>query len=174
MKTLSIICTIVVLGLGNLIASQGQGVLDTLPPQSIVPPMMSMPPPPPPPVPEKNREIFKVVEEMPRFPGCETKVTYEEKISCTEEKVSEYIANNISYPIAARDLGIECKVVVGFIVDKEGNIIDEKIYKDVGHGCGEAALSVIKGMNKLKPKWVPGKQRNKNVEVLLTREIKFK
>ncbi|NJN74913.1 MAG: hypothetical protein HC799_20120 [Limnothrix sp. RL_2_0] len=61
------------------------------------------PPPPPPPAPEPEvAEIFKVVEEMPRFPGCDSGTAAEKK-ACADEKLLQYLYKNLKYPAIARD-----------------------------------------------------------------------
>jgi len=131
------------------------------------------PPPPPPPAPHEE-EIFKVVEQMPRFPGCEDKGTEKEKEDCAKTKMLEYIYKNLKYPAIARENGVEGQVVLQFVVDKDGSITDTKIVRDIGAGCGSAAESVVNGMNNMGQKWVPGKQRGRPVRVLYTLPVKFK
>lgn len=132
------------------------------------------PPPPPPPPPPAEEEIFKVVEQMPRFPGCEDKGTDKEKEDCAKKKMLEYIYKNLKYPAIARENGIEGQVVLQFVVDKNGSITDTKILRDISGGCGEAAEKVVKSMNDMGSKWIPGKQRGRPVKVLYTLPVKFK
>jgi periplasmic protein TonB len=131
------------------------------------------PPPPPPPAPVEE-EIFKVVEQMPRFPGCEDKATDKEKEDCAKGKMLEYIYKNLKYPAIARENGVEGQVVLQFVVDKDGSIADTKIVRDIGAGCGAAAEIVVNGMNTMGKKWTPGKQRGRPVRVLYTLPVKFK
>lgn len=119
-------------------------------------------------------EIFKVVEQMPRFPGCEDKGTEEEKTACATQKMLEYIYKNLKYPAIARENGVEGGVVLQFVVDKDGTITDTKIARDIGAGCGAAAEAVVLSMNNMGKKWTPGKQRGRPVKVLFTLPVKFK
>ncbi|MBC7885699.1 MAG: energy transducer TonB [Saprospiraceae bacterium] len=139
-------------------------------------PVVKAPPPPPPPPPPKpvEDEIFKVVEQMPRFPGCEDKGTDKEKEDCAKGKMLEYIYKNLKYPAIARENGVEGQVVLQFVVDKDGSITDTKIVRDIGAGCGSAAELVVNGMNNMGKKWTPGKQRGRPVRVLYTLPVKFK
>jgi protein TonB len=130
------------------------------------------PPPPPPPEPEVE-EIFKVVEQMPRFPGCEDLGSEEEKKQCAQKKLLEYIYANIKYPPIARENGVEGMVVVKFVVDKDGSISDPQVVRDIGAGCGDEALRVVKSMNKENIKWIPGKQRGRPVRVQFNLPVKF-
>jgi protein TonB len=136
------------------------------------------PPPPPPPPPARvddAREIFVVVEEMPRFPGCEDfPGDQKAKKACADAKLMEFIYSNIHYPAVARENGVEGNVVVQFIVNTDGSVTDLKIVRDIGGGCGEEALRVVELMNILKDKWVPGKQRGRPVRVMFTLPIRFK
>jgi protein TonB len=130
------------------------------------------PPPPPPPEPEVE-EIFKVVEQMPRFPGCEDLGSEEEKKQCAQKKLLEYIYANIKSPPIARENGVEGMVVVKFVVDKDGSISDPQVVRDIGAGCGDEALRVVKSMNKENIKWIPGKQRGRPVRVQFNLPVKF-
>ena len=135
------------------------------------------PPPPPPPPPPKHEaeEIFKVVEEMPRFPGCEEMTaSAEEKRMCANQKMLEFIYENIRYPAVARDNGIEGTVVVSFVVDQKGYINDAQVVRDIGGGCGTEALRVVNMMNDLPKRWAPGKQRGRPVKVLFNLPVRFK
>ncbi|HHH54845.1 MAG TPA: energy transducer TonB [Bacteroidetes bacterium] len=132
------------------------------------------PPPPPPPPPPKEEEIFQIVEQMPRFPGCEDKATKAEKEQCSQQKLMEYIYANLKYPPIARENGIEGRAVIRFVVDKNGKVSDVKILRDIGGGCGEAAAKVIKSMNSMSKKWVPGRQGGRKVKVYYTLPVIFK
>ncbi|WP_337866922.1 TonB family protein [Ignavibacterium sp.] len=79
------------------------------------------------------------------------------------------IQNKIVYPIAAKRLGIEGKVLIQAIIDENGNVAKAKVIKGIGYGCDEAALDAVKGS-----KFTPGKQRGKNVRVQITIPIVFK
>ncbi|MEZ5083006.1 MAG: energy transducer TonB [Bacteroidales bacterium] len=70
----------------------------------------------------------------------------------------------------ARESGIQGRVFVTFVVERDGNITDVKILRGIGGGCDEEALRVIKNM----PKWTPGKQRGKPVRVQFNMPIMFK
>ena len=131
------------------------------------------PPPPPPPAPVEE-EIFKVVEQMPRFPGCEDKKTDKERAECAKIKMLEYLYSNLKYPGLARENGVEGQVVIQFVVEKDGSIKDIVILRDIGAGCGEAAQNVINSMNNMGQKWTPGKQRGRPVKVLFTLPVRFK
>ena len=130
------------------------------------------PPPPPPPEPEVD-EIFKVVEEMPRFPGCDSG-SAEEKKACADQKLLQYLYKNLKYPAIARENGVEGRVYIQFVVERDGTVQDGKIVRDIGAGCGQAALKVVNDMNNLPQRWTPGKQRGKAVRVLYTLPVTFK
>ncbi|MCB0628972.1 MAG: TonB family protein [Lewinella sp.] len=135
------------------------------------------PPPPPPPAPKEQKvaEIFKIVEEMPRFPGCETSgLSIAEKKTCSDRKLMEYLYSEINYPGIARENNIEGMVVVGFVVNTDGSITDIQVLRDIGAGCGEEAMRVVQKMNEMPQKWIPGRQRNVPVRVMFTLPIRFK
>lgn len=116
-------------------------------------------------------EIFKVVEKMPKFPGCESDNDFS---GCTTQKLDKYIDNNLVYPQHAIDNKVEGTVVVQFIVTEDGMIKDVQIKKDIGSGCGQASVDVIESMNNMAERWTPGAQRTRKVNVLITKHIEFK
>jgi periplasmic protein TonB len=101
-------------------------------------------------------KVFTIVEEMPAFPGG-------------EGKMLEYIAKNIKYPPVARENGIQGRVYVTFVVDKEGKIKEAKILRGIGGGCDEEALRVVKAM----PEWKPGRQNGRSVQVQYNLPVNF-
>ena len=82
----------------------------------------------------------------------------------------DYVSKNLMYPRRAKSMGVEGKVFVQFIVDKDGQIIDVKVIKGIGAGCDEEAERVISEA----PKWNPGKQRGVPVKVIKVLPITFK
>ncbi len=125
--------------------------------------------------PKESEVIFKVVEKMPRFPGCEnTSDNDRDKKKCADEKMLQYIYKNLIYPKEARKNNVEGMAVVKFIIDPTGLITDVELKRDPGAGCGEAAVTVVKQMNDLPERWTPGLQRGKPVSVQYTLPIKFR
>lgn len=122
---------------------------------------------------ENGEEIFKVVEEMPRFPGagCEEIADATARKQCADKAMLEFIYKGIKYPKAARDAGVEGTVVVTFVVTKDGAIEDAKIVREIGGGCGEEVLRL---MGTMPHNWIPGKQRGRAVNVQFNLPIKFK
>ena len=102
-------------------------------------------------------EIFKVVEEMPEFPGGAA-------------KMMEYIQKNIKYPMMARESDIQGRVFVNFVVEPDGHITNVTVMRGIGGGCDEEALRVVQSM----PNWKPGKQRGSAVRCSFTVPIIFK
>ena len=119
----------------------------------------------------QDRELFKVVEDMPRFPGCEeSTISKEDKTQCSRQKMLEFIYTNLKYPREARKLGIDGIAVIQMVVEKDGSITSIEIIRNPGGGTGEEARRVIE----LMPTWIPGKQRGQNVAVQYTLPIKYK
>ena len=106
---------------------------------------------------DEIEEIFGIVETMPMFRGG-------------EQKLMEFIGNNVVYPKEAINAGIEGKVFVEFYIEKDGTVCDAKVLRGIGYGCDEEALRVIG----LMPKWFPGKVRGHSVRVRYTLPINFK
>ena len=101
---------------------------------------------------------FMLVETQPTFLGG------------GPEKFLEHIFKNIRYPDKARRMGIEGKVFVKFIIDKNGGITDVEVIKGIGGGCDEEAARAIEDA----PDWTPGKQRGRPVSVRMMVPINFK
>lgn len=109
-------------------------------------------------------------DQMPYFPGCEDfRYNSDERRQCSNQSIIGFVSNYLVYPDAAKAEGIEGTVYVSFIVDLEGDIIEPSVLMDIGGGCGEAALEVIKQM----PKWEPGMNNGKVVAVKLNLPIQF-
>jgi len=116
-------------------------------------------------------EVFKVVEEMPRFPGCEDLgLKPGDRENCSKEKMLQFIYENLKYPTEAKDTKVEGMVVVQFVVRKTGKVDNIKVVRDIGAKCGKGAAKAVEQM----PDWIPGKQRGKTVDVLYTLPVKFR
>ncbi|GLR15784.1 hypothetical protein GCM10007940_03990 [Portibacter lacus] len=124
---------------------------------------------------ETTNEIFKVVEQMPRFPGCESiSGTNAEKEDCAKQKMLEYIYTNLKYPKVARDAGIEGMAVVQFVITSEGRIKDAKVVRSLSPETDEETLKVVESMDFMDSNWTPGYQRGNAVNVQYTLPIRFK
>lgn len=104
----------------------------------------------------EEAQIFSVVEESPSYPGG-------------DEARMKYLRENLKYPQLARESNIDGTVYIEFVVERDGSISKPTIKRDIGGGCGEEALRVVKAM----PKWAPGKQRGKPVRTQFVLPIKF-
>jgi len=131
--------------------------------------------PPSPPTPPSNfpDELFKMVDQMPRFPGCEN-LDKLEVDKCSQTKLLEFVYKNIKYPKDAREKGQEGMVVAQFIVDKSGTIQNVKIVRNVFPSIDQEVERVLNSMNNLDQKWIPGSQEGKIVNVLYTLPLRFK
>lgn len=119
---------------------------------------------------EKVPEYFVVVEEMPLFGDCYEGIPEkQERQKCSDIEILKYFAKNLRYPVMAKENGITGIVVLQFIVDEAGTVSNIEIVRDIGGGCGKAAVDVAQNM----PEWRPGKQRNNNVKVRMTLPIRF-
>jgi TonB family protein len=95
-------------------------------------------------------------EEMPSYIGG-------------EEKMYDFIANHLKYPAKARDNQTEGRILITFTIDESGDIKNLYIKKDIGDYCGESAMYVISQM----PRWNPGIQNGKPVQVEYTVPVQF-
>ena len=122
-----------------------------------------------------EEEVFNIVEQMPRFPGCEDmRAPESQKMECSKKKMFEYVYGNLTHPIEAKEKGIEGRTVVHFTIEADGRINDVQLLRDIGMGCGEASVAVIQKMIDDHVIWTPGRQRGKAVRVQFTLPIKFK
>ena len=124
---------------------------------------------------DADTTVYTVVEEMPRFPGCEQlDTTLAAKTKCAQQSLLNFIYGNVQYPMEARQNGNEGTVVLTFIVEKDGTISEPKIVKDIGGGCGLEAMRVVSQMNDVGVRWAPGKKDGEFVRVLFTLPVRFK
>ena len=101
-------------------------------------------------------EVFFVVEKMPQFPGGEA-------------ALRQYIAENIAYPVLAQENDIQGTVYVRFVVTKKGNVGEVQVVRGVDKLLDDEAIRVVESL----PKFTPGSQRGKKVNVWYTVPIKF-
>ena len=101
--------------------------------------------------------IFQVVEEMPQFPGG-------------LGEAMKFLAKNIKYPVEAQQAKIEGRVIVRFVVGRDGSVSDVEVMRGVSPELDAEAVRVVS----LMPKWIPGKQRGKAVAVKYTMPIMFR
>jgi protein TonB len=105
----------------------------------------------------EEQEIFEVVENMPDFPGGYA-------------ALMEFLRKNIKYPTIAQENGTQGKVIIQFVVNKDGTVVDPVVVKTVDPYLDKEALRVIAQM----PKWKPGMQRGKAVRVKYTVPVSFR
>lgn len=119
-------------------------------------------------------EVFSVVEDPPRFPGCEGITNKKERDNCAQQKMLEFIYINIKYPAAAVTKKVQGIAVIRFVVDKDGSLKDIHIVRNPGEQLGEEARRVVEMMNDMPDRWIPGKQHGKPVKVYFNIPVKFK
>ena len=164
-----------------------------------VPPTQQLPPPPPKiqqpqiievPDEKKIEEEIEInmdtevteqtkVEEIKIAPQEEEKEDPDQIFLVVEETAAptggmpafyEFVGKKLKYPAQARRMGIEGKVFVEFVIERDGTITDVKAIKGIGAGCDEEAVRVLQSA----PKWKPGKQRGKPVRQRMVLPIAFK
>jgi protein TonB len=131
-------------------------------------------PPPLPPEPKRSDVPHVVVEDMPRFPACESEnISKKEKDSCAKQALMDYVYKHVNYPSIARQNGIEGTVVVQFVIDQKGSITNIDIKRDIGGGCGQEVQRLLTEMEEDVGLWIPGRQQGRKVKVLFTLPVKF-
>lgn len=105
------------------------------------------------------KDVRKTVEEMPRFPakGCDESAL----TTCSNQQLMEFVGNHIAYPKAAKAAGTEGVVVVGFVVRKDGSITNIELKRNIGAGCGKAAMHAVNML----PPFIPGQENGEPVAV---------
>lgn len=111
----------------------------------------------PEPKPEVENKVFDVVEQMPSFPGGPS-------------ALMKYLSENVRYPVVAQENGVQGRVVVSFVVEKDGHITDVKVVRSVDPSLDKEAARVVKSM----PSWIPGKQNGSAVRVKYNVPVSFK
>ena len=112
---------------------------------------------PEPPKHVEETKIFTVVEQMPLFPGGDA-------------ALMAYLRDNIHYPTVAAENGVQGRVVVGFVVERDGSITDVNVLRSVDPSLDREAMRVVKGM----PRWTPGKQNGSAVRVKYQVPVTFR
>lgn len=105
----------------------------------------------------EETKIFTVVEQMPMYPGGDA-------------ALMGYLRDNIKYPTVAAENGVQGRVVVGFVVERDGSITDVNILRGVDPSLDREAMRVVKSM----PRWNPGKQNGSAVRVKYQVPVSFR
>lgn len=105
----------------------------------------------------EETKIFTVVEQMPMYPGGDA-------------ALMGYLLDNIKYPTVAAENGVQGRVVVGFVVERDGSITDVNILRGVDPSLDREAMRVVKSM----PRWNPGKQNGSAVRVKYQVPVSFR
>lgn len=108
-------------------------------------------------VPQKKGDVYVTVDKMPEFPGG-------------LNAQQRFIGQNLKYPVEAQEKGIEGRVTVRYVVKSTGDISDVVVIRGVHPSLDKEAVRVVKAM----PKWIPGKQNGKVVDVYYTLPLIFK
>ena len=109
---------------------------------------------------DSTDEVFMVVEEMPEFPGG-------------EEALLEYLRSNLQYPERCKENNIQGRVLVTFVINKDGKIVDPAVVKSAGPEGVELDVEALRVVSSM-PTWTPGKQRGEAVCVKYTVPVTFR
>lgn len=112
---------------------------------------------PEPPKHEEESKVFDVVEQMPSFPGG-------------NGALLEYLATHVKYPVVAQENGVQGRVIVSFVVERDGSITDVRVVRSVDPSLDREAARVVSSM----PRWTPGKQNGSAVRVKYNVPVMFK
>lgn len=109
------------------------------------------------PKPEVENKVFDVVEQMPSFPGGPS-------------ALMQYFSSNIKYPVVAQENGVQGRVVVSFVVERDGSITDVQVARSVDPSLDREAQRLVRSM----PRWIPGKQNGQAVRVKYNVPVAFR
>jgi protein TonB len=109
------------------------------------------------PKPEVENKVFDVVEQMPSFPGGQS-------------ALMQFLQSNVKYPVVAQENGVQGRVVVSFVVERDGSITDVQVVRSVDPSLDREAQRVVRSM----PKWIPGKQNGQAVRVKYNVPVSFR
>ena len=112
---------------------------------------------PEPPKHEEENKVFEAVEQMPMFPGG-------------NGALMKWLHDNVHYPVVAQENGVFGRVVVSFIVERDGSITDVKVVKSIDPSLDKEAMRAARSM----PNWVPGKQNGTTVRVKYNLPVAFR
>lgn len=101
-------------------------------------------------------KVFTIVEVNPEFVGG-------------QEALAKYLVDNINYPQRAKEMNVQGRVYLKFVIDEFGNVGNVTVQRGIGQGCDEEAIRVVKKM----PRWKPGKQGGRPVKVWFNLPIEF-
>ena len=113
--------------------------------------------PPPAPKEEVTQKVFDVVEVMPSFPGGQAALL-------------QYLNSHVKYPVVAQENGIQGRVTISFVVERDGSITDVKVARSVDPSLDKEAARVVSSM----PRWTPGKQNGSAVRVKFNVPVVFR
>ena len=123
---------------------------------------------------ESDPEVYQVVEQMPRFPGCEdTGLEGQELHQCGMKKLVAYISENLIYPKQSGNGKVEGISVIQFVIDEQGDIGNVTVVKSLGAEFDAASVRVLEKMKEEGIQWIPGEHGGKKVKVRLALPIKF-
>ena len=116
----------------------------------------------------EQEPLFLVVEKAPRFQGCAEEAEADAH-ACSNKNLIAFLSEKVVYPKKAKNKGIQGKVIVSFVIEKDGSVSTTKVVRSVHKSLDNEAVRVVNDM----PKWTPGTQRGKEVRVQYTLPIIF-
>jgi len=105
---------------------------------------------------QSDEKVYQEVDQMPEYPGG-------------MQGLVEFMVQNLKYPEAAKEAGVQGTVMVTFHVEKNGSVSNARIAKGIASSCDNEALRIVNQMEK----WTPGKKDGKDVITKLTLPVKF-
>lgn len=123
------------------------------------------------PVTAQDTAILRTVDIPPLFQGCEDPlISPEQRQACSAPKLQAFIREHLEYPDSALARGVEGVVVIRFHVSEKGKITELRLVRDIGSGCGQEAMRVVRSM----PNFTPALRNGAPIATTMTLPIRFK
>ena len=121
---------------------------------------------------EEEEEVynFQVVESQAVYPGCEKYKNKQSRYTCFQKQIMKHVKKNFRYPETAKEMGVQGRVIVKFVIDKSGNITKVSVLRGIDKNLDKEAVRIVKTL----PKMQPASQRGKKVSVSFMLPITFR
>ncbi|MEN8137375.1 MAG: TonB family protein [Bacteroidota bacterium] len=120
---------------------------------------------------EEEEEVynFQIVESQPIYPGCEGYSSKQSRYMCFQKQIMAHVKKNFKYPEVAKEMGIQGRVIIKFVIGKDGIIKDVGVLRGIDKSLDEEALRIVEAL----PKMTPATQRGRPVPVSFMLPINF-
>ena len=121
---------------------------------------------------EEEEEVynFQIVESQAVYPGCENYTDKQSRYMCFQKEIMKHVKKNFKYPEIAKEMGVQGRVIIQFVIGKDGNISKVTILRGIDKNLDNEAIRIVKKL----PRMHPAEQRGRKVPVSFMLPITFK